>query len=441
MMSSLGTLVVIQRVGARIKELGTAVVESVFSNAFTLYIGLNMVAGVLLVFFPRLFFDLLLDSKGEVSYMMLVAIIVVLNAFSQIPLYLIQGLGEFRLFSLRNLASTLIVLLVTAAFVFIMDNNLLGAFYGLVFSYFLNALLTGLVFFRVIRKFGISIQLTLNRKILKEVLSDGFIYYFGNTFLVAIVGLVIISLFFNHLTSYEYGFTRIGNAFAVILSIVPAAIQPVTISMLSVHHERNEYIKSLQLRIIPFMSTLMLLLVSFNLELMLGLMFGNNYKGARDIVFGMILVQIPYIYQGLINNYQIGKGNLNFVGWVAIVGCLSMIGFSFYLVPLYGVKGYFGAMYISTFFGLSMLAHKEFYKKGKLHKHDWNSILLNLALIGVAYLGMYFLPDIWRIPATILVLIGAGILFWNLSIETEEKEFLLSQKSRLLSLAVKTNKS
>lgn len=261
-------------------------------------------------------------------------------------------------------------------------------------------------------------------------MSEGFVYYLGNTFFGAIVGLVIISLFFNHLTSFEYGFTRIGSAFAVLLSIVPSAIQPVTISMLSSENAKNIYLKSLQIRIIPFFSTLVLAGISFNLELILGFTFGAKYIGAQDIVFGMILVQIPNIYLGLINNYQVGAGHLNYIGWVAIIGNIGMIGFSLLLMPMFGIKGYFGAMYITTFISLALIAYKEYYKTKQLTVEDWNSLFIILGLIGLSYIMMYVAPNYLRIPLTIAVIIIASILFWLFCMRQEEKDFLIAESTR-----------
>lgn len=430
MMSSLGTLVVIQRVGAKIKEIGAHAVSEIFSNAFTLYLLINGLAALVLVLFPQYFFEVLLDSQGSVSYVTLICVIVVLNALGQIPLYLILGLEEFRKYSIRNLLSAVIVLLVTAMFVFIMEDNLKASFYGLIVSFFVNMVLTGYVFYYVVRKYSLKIRLFLSLRVLKKVMADGFIYYVGNTLLGSIVGLVIISLFFNYLTPFDYGFTRIGNAFAVLLSIVPSALQPVTLSLLSVENVRNIYIKSLQLRIIPFISTLVLVIVSFNMEFILGLLFGPNYIGAKDIVFGMILVQIPNIYLGLINNYQVGAGYLNFVGFVSIVCCALMIGASVYLVPLFGLKGYFAAMYISTLVGLVLVAYKEYYKRNRLSKVDWNSFWLISVMIAMSYMMMYIVPNFLRIPLTIISIVLAIFLFWQLCIENAEKEMLLVERRK-----------
>src|SRR5688572_28550889 len=74
MMSSLGTLVVIQRIGAKINEIGTRAVSEIFSNAFTLYLLINGLASFVLILFPRYFFELLLDSQGSVNYVTLICV-------------------------------------------------------------------------------------------------------------------------------------------------------------------------------------------------------------------------------------------------------------------------------------------------------------------------------------------------------------------------------
>lgn len=430
MMSSLGTLIVIQRVGARIGELGAKAVSEIFSNAFTLYLLINALAALVLVIFPHYFFDLLLDSQGSINHITLICIIVILNALGQIPLYLILGLEEFKKYSLRNILSNLVVLIVALVFIVLMEDNLRACFYALVVSFFINAVLTGLVFYKVIRKYSFQIRLTLRYSVLKKVMEEGLIYYIGNTFLGAIAGLVVISLFFNHLSAFDYGFTRVGNAFAVILSIVPSAIQPVTISLLSVENARNIYVKSLQIRLIPFFSTLMLVIVSFNMELILGLLFGETYIGAKDIVFGMILVQIPNIYLGLINNYQVGVGHLNFVGGVAIAGTATMIGSALYLVPMFGIKGYFGSIYFATILSLILVAFREYFRTGQLTHTDWNSVILIGGLVILSYVMMYLAPNYLRIPLTLGVILSASFLFWKYCMVDAEKQFVVMETRR-----------
>lgn len=433
MMSSLGTIVVIQRVGAKIKELGVQMVSEIFSNVFTLYLLINTLAAIVLALFPGYFFELLLDSRGNINFVFLISVIIVLNALVQLPLSLMLGLQEFKKYAIRNLLISVLMLGISVSFILSMEDKAKAAYYGLVVSFGLNVLLTGYVILGIVREYMLTIRITLNFKILKKVLADGFIYYAGNTFLGAMVGLVTISLFYKYLTSYEYGFTRIGNAVGVILSILPAAIQPVTISLLSVEHARNNYLKSIQIRIIPFLSTVFLVAITFNLELILNVFFGHEYIGARNIVFGMVLVQIPYLYLGLINNYQVGIGNLNFIGWVAIMGCLIMIGGCFLFIPWWGIKGYFAAMYISTFAALGLVAFKEYYKKGQLSQIDWNSIWTNLFLAILAYCMMYMLPNPIRIPVTILVMGLSAFFFWRFCMDVSERALILAEiQSKLI---------
>lgn len=438
MMCSFGTSIVVQRIGARIIELGSKTVSEVFSNAFTLYLLLNAIASVSLLIFPQFFFNLLLDSQGNISYVVLISEIVILNALGQVPLYLILGLEEFKKYSIRNLLSTIVILGVSAVFILLMEDNLRAAFNALVVSFFLNAVLTGWVFYNIVKKHELKIRLSLRLKVLRQVMSEGFIYYVGNTFLGAMTGLVTISLFFNHLTSFDYGFTRIGNAFAMLLAIVPSAIQPVTISLLSVENAKNIYIKSLQIRLIPFMSTLILMIAAFNMELILGVFFGSNYIGAKDIVFGMILIQIPNTYLGLINNYQVGAGHLNYIGFVAILGCLIMMGCSLYLIPLFGIKGYFASIYIATILALILVAYREYFTKNQLTIYDWRSVFLIGGMIVLSYLMMYVVPEYLRIPFTFIAIIAASFLFWWFCMLYEERKFLLVElNQRLLALRAK----
>ena len=431
MMSSLGTLIVIQRTGARIRELGEKAVSDIFSNAFTMYLIINFLAGAAILIFPQYFFDFLLDSKGDLNVMAYISVLILLNALGQIPLYLIQGLEEFKMFSIRNLLGTLVTLLVTVFFVVLLSDDLKASYLGLIFSYLINAILTGYLLQRTVKKFGLFIRIKMNFKVIKSLMAEGFIYYFGNTFLGAISGLITISLFFKYLSSFDYGFTRIGYTFALMLSIIPAAIQPVTISMLSMKHERNTYLKSLQLRIIPFFSALAFVVVAFNLEFFVKIFFGNDYLGARDIVFAMMLIQVPNIYLGLLNNYQTGAGHLNYVGTIGIIGSLMMIGLAFWLVPLYGMKGYFASFYTPTLFALGLLTFREYFQQSKLTHADIYSALIVLVILILSYFIFNYVDPIIRVPLTGVVVLTAAWLFWKYCMDGSEKSLLLREAHRV----------
>ena len=107
-----------------------------------------------------------------------------------------------------------------------------------------------------------------------------------------------------------------------------------------------------------------------------------------------------------------------------------MIGFSLVLVPLFGIKGYFAAMYLTTFISLALMAYKEYYKTKQLAREDWNSLFIILGMIGLSYIMMYIAPNYLRIPLTIIVLITAAILFWFFSLRPEEKNYLIAESTR-----------
>lgn len=430
MMSSFGTQTVIQRFSAMTKEIGTEKLSQIFSNAFTAYILINFLAAVVLASSPSYFFDILLDSKGSINYVRLIALLVVLNSLCQLPLYLILGLHEFKKYAIIQLVSPLSILAFSMLLIITMENDLRAAFIALISSIFINAILTGWITRIIIKSNNIALRFALNFKVLQIIFSRGFIYYFGNTLLGAITGLVGISLFYKYLSSEDYGFTRIGAAFSSVLTIVPAAIQPVTISFLSAE-KRGEYLKSVQIRFIPFLSTILLVIVSFNMDLILGITFGSQYLQAKYIVFGMILLQIPTIYLGLINNFQVGAGFLNYTGFVATIGSLTMIAASFTFIPWLGLIGYFLALFLTNIISLLMMAVKEYRNVKTISSIDRNSLILNLILIILAYLMMDDGKPPIKIVITLVVMSLSSILFWNLCLSSEERDKLKAERNRI----------
>lgn len=425
--SSVGTPMVIQRIGARVEKLGSEKVSEIFSNAFSLYLLINFIVGLVLAIFPHMFFELLMDSKGEVRYITYISLIVVLNAVAQAPLYLLLGLEEFRGYALRNLGSVLFILVISILLIGLMEDNLQAALIAMIIAFFFNAMLTGWIFLRTLRKYSLRFNFSLKPAVLKGIFSEGLVYFIGNVFLPALSNLVIISQFYKHLSSTEYGFLRIGTSIEVFLTIIPAALQPVTISLLAKESKLSNYMKSIQIRLLPVLSAFVLILVAFNMQLVLTLFFGPNYLAASSIVYWMILLQVLFLYQGLINNFLVGAGNLNFVGYVAIIGILLMISVTLLLIPILGINGYFIGQYIATGVGLSILSFKEFYKKKILNKVDWISFLIVGILMIISFVGMRLTHEYLRIPLSILTVIIGLFLFWKYALTSAERLKLLQE--------------
>jgi O-antigen/teichoic acid export membrane protein len=421
MMSSLGTQVVVQRAGAKIKEFGIARVNQIFSNAVTIYLGLNVLFAVVLGLFPSSFLKILLNSTGTIDYVLFISLIIILNAISQLPIFLILGLGEFKRYSIINIINSIFILSFSVLFVFLFESNLRAALLAFALAMVLNAGLVANLYFKLARVHGIRMRFSINKPALKYIFQEGFFYYIGNTLLGAISGLVMISLFYKHLSPVDYGFTRIGSAFGAILTIIPTAIQPVTISFLSAD-QSNQYLKSVQTRIIPFLSMVLVSIVAFNMDLILGIIFGIEYLNARYIVFGMILLQIPTIYLGLINNFQVARGHMNFVGFVAIIGCALLIGSSFLLIPKYGVGGYIGALCISTFVSLILILRREYMFSFSIKNRQISAIILIILLGSVSALMVYISPGYLGIPFSLLFSILVIWIFWLACLIPEEKE-------------------
>jgi O-antigen/teichoic acid export membrane protein len=437
MMSSLGAPLVIQRTGALKTELDENIVSRVFSTCFTLYMIINIIAALTLVIFPQYFFRLLLDKNGEIQYVHYISVIVVLNAANQIPLYLMLGLGEFKKYSVINLVNSISILIITFIIILITPNKLEAVIWGLILASMFNIGVLGFLFYPLLRKHRLFLKFSLNSKILRDVLSSGFLYYFGNTFLVAVISLVTISLFYRYLTSFDYGFMRIGNAFAILFSLIPTAMQPVTISMLATRDDRHRYVKSIQFRIIPFFSVLLFILLSFNLEVIIPLLFGKNYLGAINIVLGMILLQILNIYLGLINTFQIGSGNMNYIGVVASITCIFLLGSYFYMVPRYGILGYFLSLYTATLISLGAMAIKEFYKTQQLNRQDYISIILIGGLLLFSLFTVIYMPFFVRIFLSVILIGLAFILFWKYCLTAHERLMVVLEYSKRRSQILK----
>jgi len=427
MMGSLGTQLVIQRISARLNEVGPKVVSEICSAAIFIYLFVNSILALSIFLLPDYFFRILLDSKGELVFINYLAILIVLNAINQVPLYLMLGLEEFKKYSALTLFINLITLISALGFVFVYANNLTAAFISTIVASVVNMMATLFIFYKLMKRNQLGITVAIKYKTVKEIFKQGFVYYLGNTFFVAVAGLVTVSLFYKYLTPVDYGYLRIGNALAVLFTIIPATLQPITVTFLSWNNEGQDYLKSLQLRIIPFLSSLLLIFLLLNLELVIRVFFGPSYSGAWNVVFGILLLQIFTTYLSLINAYHVGHGNLNFIGYVSIITCLFLLAASFILVPQYGIVGYFIALYAANFLSLSLVFFKEIQRKNWFKREDVITIIIIGLSILVSSIMAFWAAPLIKFLFSIMILSFSAFLFWKSSLSNWERELFLSE--------------
>lgn len=391
MIGSLGIPVVLQLKTANISEANKEEMNDIISNSIMIYLMANIIVCLILLLFPDIFTKLLLNSSLNQEYNFHLILLILLTAINQIPLYVLIGLGEFKEYAVRNLAFNAITLLVTTIFLFLWGQTLNAALVALYFSNIVTIALTFVIFKRVVTKYHLKIHLIPNAKYARKILSSGFFYYMGNTFLVAVSGLVTISVFYTYLTPNEYGFLRIASAISVILSIIPAAIQPVNLSKIFLDGDQSR-LKSLQIRIIPFITILIYLVLSPNLPILIPLLFGPEFTKGMDFIFYVILLQVPAIYLGIFSNFLTAKGNLNFIGFVSVAGTITLMLSLTLLTPIYKLDAYIYSVLLTTAVSLILVLFKELRAQKYVQKFEILSFLVNIFIIALNLIWVFYYP-------------------------------------------------
>lgn len=402
MIGSLGIPVVLQIKTANITEDNKEEVNAIISNSIITYLLANGVVCLILLLFPYIFTQYLLNSNLDSSYNFHLVLLILLTAVNQIPLYVLIGFGEFKEYALRNVAFNLITLIITVIFLYFFGKTLTSALAALYISNIATIALTMMIFRNIVIKYNLNLKFIPDVSYIKMIISTGFIYYIGNTFLVAMSGLVTISVFYKYLSPDEYGYLRIATAISVILSIIPSAIQPVNLSKIFLDGDQKR-LKSFQIRIIPFITIFIFLLISPNLSLLISILFGPNYMSGTEFIFYIILLQIPAIYLGVFSNFITASGALNFIGFVAVIGTFTLMISLTILTPIFKMDAYIYSLSITTFLSLLLVILKELRSNNYIHKLETTSFLINIMILGLNLILIYYFPTFGILVALLLM--------------------------------------
>ena len=419
MIGSLGIPVVLQIKTANIEEANKEEVNAIISNSIITYLLANGAVCLILLLFPYIFTQYLLNSNLDSSYNFHLVLLILLMAVNQIPLYVLIGFGEFKEYALRNVAFNLITLIITVIFLYIFGKTLTSALAALYMSNLVTIGLTMMIFRNIVIKYNLHLKFIPDVRYIKMIISSGFIYYIGNTFLVAISGLVTISVFYKYLSPDEYGYLRIATAISVILSIIPSAIQPVNLSKIFLDGDQKR-LKSVQIRIIPFITIFIFLLISSNLFLLISILFGPNYTSGTEFIYYIILLQIPAIYLGIFSNFITASGALNFIGFVAVIGTFTLMISLTILTPIFKIDAYIYSSFITTFLSLLLVVLKELKSNNYIHKLEAISFLINILILSLNLIFIYYFPT-FGILIALLLITTYSLLSYNFCFTDDEK--------------------
>lgn len=390
--ADLGSSTVLQKASAYAKDPESKKVLQQKLSAAILLGGLSNLCILLLVTLNIEFFSELLFNQKPVDLTYLLVLITIIQFFFQLPTYVLMGIGHFQYYSVRNIVTaftSLLCVIVPALF-----WGLRGAVFGYLAATTLNTVFTWIITYKILKTEEVKISLNSSFSGLVHVLQEGFWFYFGNTFLGAIAGLFTITLFSKYISIESFGFLRIAASINAITAIIPSALMPVTLSVLSRHSEQDSIrIKSFQIRYVfgaIFIFTSMLLV---GIKPVIDILFNAEYEKGLVLICPLILVNIIILMQGLFSNFLIAAGKMKFLGTISTLSIVMHIILSYLLIPRLGNAGYLISWLVPQFLSHLFTTIKEFsinqsYKKIKEIK--WFYFITIPALAITLYAG--FLP-------------------------------------------------
>lgn len=338
-----------------------------------------------------------------------IPILAVLYFMVQSPLTLMLGLGQFKLYAYRNLVEVII----TGISVLIGGYfwHLQGLMYGLLGSYVINALIVWLMLKRLFLLAQIKLWLRNIGVNASRLLRQGIPYFLGNTFVGAVGNIILVGLFSSHIGYEELGFLRVGLSLSAILLVVPNAAKTVTISFIAKHGQDSTRLKSIQIRYLFSSIVLSTILMISAIVPVVTLLFGDAYMAGIQVYTLVLLIQVFFSMQQILNSFLAGSGQLLFSGLINTIVSLLYIVLAFILIPIMGIKGYYIAFGLSYFLGLVVFIIRDLSGSSYADKPSILTFLLYSLFVLVLTFGIVSFGMFWWTS----VLLGVLALFYALA--------------------------
>ena len=420
--SDFGTSIVLQKESSKMSTNNDPQLGSLFMTAVFLQLFLNSIICFIILLWPDFFFNEFFKELGSISLLYYSIPLIIFQCLAQLALTFIVGLGEFRLYSIRLILTSIITLVFLVIFLHTLNSNAITALIATIFSVVINIAITWYLVFISAKKKNITINKGYWIENLRLIRNDGVIYYIGNTLIGAIVTLVLVQLFAKYISLENYGFLRIGSSLSAILGIIPAAIQPVTINFLSKANENINSLKSVQIRFLFYFIIVITLMILIFLNPIISILFGSQYLLGKDVISFILSVQIIILSSGIFSNFLVASGHTTFIGIISTLAALSNLILAIFLIPRYGIYGFYISHFVGYFSGFLVMGCKEALKV------NFRVSIQVKYMIGLFILSFMGLIPIFIIDSfLILIIYGLAfiiiltIIFYNKILKQNEK--------------------
>lgn len=433
-LSRLGADAAIHRNGAQFETIGPESVGRLFGVGAILMTFMSvLIALCLLIWREPIALRWLGEERAE-SWLGLVAIVIVIYAISNPPWLYLIALHEFRISSLRS--STVAILGAIITLFLAWRFKLSGAIWGLGALSLLHATLGWGLVLPILQRKQIKLRFNHFFQEICSILSFGLPFFAGN-FLSSFIALPLLGYVSRAGGIEQIGYLRVAQSLSQLISFLPTAIAPVLISTLSANISANtiEYrqTKSIHLRSLWIIILTIATYISFSLDYLIPLLFGDNYSQAIFLSRLTIWITAMTSLSGMMNQYVISSGRTKVIAIIQTTALGINLLLGLLLIPKYNSVGLLIAQGGTALFTtvayikpaiLDLILEKK-RQMGLL-------VFLSLVLISITFILSIFSSNL--IIFLVLLISASAVLFLILLISFDPAEkamFILAIKKYL----------
>jgi O-antigen/teichoic acid export membrane protein len=418
-----GLTIQMQRISAKYNNENKNILGNKIGASLLFLIIINLFFCFLLFLFQKQVASLFFYNNNFNIFLLIPLIF--FEGLNQYFLFLMIGFGEFKILNFKNIIYTFssLFIILFASFYF----GYRGALYGYILSSIVNFVFSTYFINQILKSNRIEITINNFFSTFFELLKDGFFYYFGNTLLGSIFGLVTISVFIKFLNIEDFTYLRFSGALNSLINFLPTALLPLMLTYLSKSNEIETFnLKSIQFRYFTFFLVVSSLLIIAFLNPIITLLFGKKYLNGFYIITILTLVNLFTQITNMFSNFLISNGQMNYVGKVSFITILTLIISIYFLVPKYGVNAYLICYLLTQLASLILV----FIKENTFSFFDIRDTLklffpLNLLVITLSIIIKYFTENkILEIYFILFILISYIIIFYKKHINISEKRII-----------------
>lgn len=424
--SSLGIEITLQRNGAQYKTLGTEAVGRLFGVGLIMNCSVSAIVGLGVWLFREPLAKHWLAQPSITPWLGLTAILITLQPFGNLPLQFLSSLQDFRAYALRSSIGVIFSSILTVGMAWQM--GLSGALFGMLLAAIIQILWSYLIVKPVLQAREIHLRADKFWQELKSILKFGFPYYLGNTLLGALVGLPLMGLVSQYGGLEQLGYLRVSLSMAALISFIPTAIAPATISYLSASlandKQSYKYLKSLHLRGVWILLLVPTVIACLILPELIQFLFGSAYQQAAPLAWIYLWTSALAGITSVLVQYLVVSGKTVRVALSNLLLVICWVLFSLILVPRYSAVGFLIAQSIGQLVGFLYILQPSLNDLTKedtflLIKLSCISEMLFLYSLFVSFFVTSYIVRYFLVFPTLLLVIFT--LFYNILSYAEKK--------------------